>query len=896
MIKIIRRWSIYGLLLALAAAAATEEAISVEAGKIAFIHKILVNITWPGEEDFEYFSIGVYDRGRDFSRMMKRQLADFEVRGKPIRVISVRSLASARDLQALVVGPAYNRELVDIARRLRKSETLLITDGADDKRNVMINFFQPTPERLSFELNRSSILYEGLALSKDITLFGGTELDVAIIHKETEAELAEVMALAEERRRELLEQEVLISRQRQTMAQQEAEIESQNREIDSQQLAIARQTQELADGKQELDRLENSINQITESLTRKEGELAERASVLASQEANIEQYSTQIQRTLNRLNVMRDEVTAREARILEKDVILEKQGNIIRNQKVTLGAATAALLLVLTLITIIFRSYREKNRVNKELVEMAKAKSLFLSTMSHEIRTPLNGVLGMVDLLKDTPISEQQRHYLNTIHTSGEMLLSVINDILDYSKIEAGKMAIEEVAFDLEKLVFGCAAIFTLRETEDLEFMVDVPPAVPTQLRGDPTRIRQILLNLLSNAFKFTDSGEIQVSVKTSGNAEEGRWYHLFVSDTGVGMSQEQQESIFDSFVQADSSITRRYGGSGLGLAISQRLAGLMGGHMEVTSTLDKGSVFTLTLPLVEAGGAAAAAGANSTLAGRHLLIADARPHRCRALAEHARAWSMNVRTADSIAAVHRSIAAQQPDFVLLAEQLERMAGIKLARDLKTLQPDGRILLMTHATAAPSGIELTACNVVATVEMPVAPSLLRQTLAGAVAQAQAENPPRTEPAPAVAAGGNGADDAATWRVLVAEDNPVNQMVIKGFLAREGITTEIANNGLEAVEHYRDQCARVASGAPYDLIFMDCEMPELDGLSATRQIRDIETRQARGHAVIVALTAHAMAEQRQAAFAAGMDEHLAKPLKPEKLREVLAKYLRPVNTS
>ncbi len=865
--------------------------VPVDAAKISFVHKILLNITWPNEQQLQEFSIGIYGGSREFLRLARRTMADLQVRGKPIRVVAARDLDAARELQVLLVSSVYNRELASLASQLRRSQTLLITDDADDKRNVMINFIQPSPQRLSFELNRSSILYEGLRLSKGITLFGGTELDVAVIHKETEAELAQVVALAEQRRRELLEQERLIAEQSHNIAAQRAEIEKQRREIDTQQQAIDRQTRELSTGKLELDRLEQSIQQITESLTEKEGELAQRASVLADQEANIEEYSTQIQRTLRRLNTMRSEISSREEQILEKDAILVQQGDIIRNQKFTLGAATMALLLVLALITIIFRNYREKNRVNKELIEMARAKSLFLSTMSHEIRTPLNGVLGMVDLLKDTSINEQQRHYLNTIHTSGEILLSVINDILDYSKIEAGKMPIEKVPFDLEQLIFGCATIFSLRSTSDLAFTVDVPPDIPNHLMGDPTRIRQILLNLLSNAFKFTDSGEIQVLVKACAERQqegEQPQYRICVSDTGVGLSPEQLESIFDSFVQADSSITRRYGGSGLGLAISQRLAHLMGGRMDVDSTLGRGSVFTVTLPLVPA--QVAAEPEDSTLVGRQLLIADGNRHQSQALARHAEAWGMGVRAADSISATRIAIDEQQPEFVVLAEHIEDMAGIKLARDLLGQQYGGRVVLMTDASAPLSEGEVKASGVDATLEMPVAPSFFRKALRRILNGDTAVQTAAQPAADALPAAAPDREQAAQWRVLVAEDNPVNQMVIKGFLAREGVTTEIANNGLEAVDRYRRQIDQTHSNPPYDLIFMDCEMPELDGLSATRQIRDIETGEGRGHAVIVALTAHAMAEQRQAAFAAGMDEHLAKPLKPEKLREVLTKYL------
>ncbi len=949
-------------------------AVTLEEGKARMLVAIMNNTTWPQEAQLRAFTVGLHGRDPELQQALEQKFAELTIRGKEVRVAKYDSLFEARSAQVLILADNKKDRLLDANRLLRQSRTLIITDSHEDKRSVMVNFTHPSPTRLSFEINRSNIVYEGLTLSKEILLFGGTELDVAKLYKETEAQLQQAVITAQKQQEELRAQQELLSKQE----------------------------QEITGKERELKKLEKSLKGIKDNLLQSEqrlesnaARLAEKERVLADKEASIAHYSDQIQENQTRLAAQMSQLQTQEQLIAEKNDVLSQQVSVIRNQQFILLAAGAVIILVIVLIIIIYRSYRDKQRANlalerktealqttmrelnqtqvdlleskalvanhlssiarfvgtldfgesysplvleaktgeastdeelqsivkginvtskalvddhqalikaeqklnelninleakvkertaqleeanAKLVQVTEAKSQFLSTMSHEIRTPLNGVLGMVELLKDTPLTAQQERYLDTVHTSGEVLLSVINDILDFSKIEAGKMPIESVDFDLEKLVFGCADIFSLRSTPDLAFIVDVPHEVSHKLKGDPTRIRQVVLNLLSNAFKFTERGEIRLIAEELTRNDE-RWYRISVSDTGTGLSREQCDAIFSAFAQADTSTTRRYGGTGLGLAISQRLANLMGGELSVESEQGLGSTFSLTLPLIESDRAADAA--PNPLRGHSLLIVSPATEQLSLIA-HTKAWGMDVRVTRSAAETREQLTKALPDILILAEHIDGEPGLLFAEELLE-NPNCPPLLLFCSAAAPIPPEqLTGSGVNGVLQLPMAPSRLLENLAKQLKRAPEESALETS-------GDKKASQYSSLNVLVAEDNLVNQMVIKGLLGKYGITPEIANNGLEAVSQFRSRHNN--NEDPYDIILMDCEMPELDGLAATQQIRQMENQSGDRHIPIVALTAHAMDEHRQKVLSAGMDAHLAKPLKPDALERVLSKY-------
>ncbi len=525
----------------------------------------------------------------------------------------------------------------------------------------------------------------------------------------------------------------------------------------------------------------------------------------------------------------------------------------------------------------------------QQLQETTRHKSEFLANMSHEIRTPMNGVLGMTEVLLKSGLTEKQREYANTIRQAGKALLTVINEVLDFSKIEAGKLTLELIEFEPVRLVEDIAELLAGQAKQNgLTLLTFIDPEIPLILRGDPVRIRQILMNFVSNAIKFSEHGSIVI--RTVLESKSSNTIRFSVTDPGVGLAEHELNLLFEPFVQSESSTARKYGGTGLGLSISKRLVELMGGTLGVNSVKGHGSTFWFSVPLEVSSSQSVKDLAPAHLAGLKVLIVDDDRSACEIFHTYVLSWGLRNGVATNVEEaldLLRNAAKSDPyDLAIIDLVMPNMSGLQLGKIIK--EDDSlkgmKTILITAFDKPGAGEEAILLGFDAYLTKPARQSQLLNVIAALIFESRNDERQNEHKDEGIIL--TSAENQLKRRelILLAEDHPVNQQVGIWFLKELGFEAHVAESGREILE--------IIKHTPYSLILMDCEMPEMDGFEATRRIRKMETRSGK-HIPIVAMTAHAIEGSREQCLAAGMDDYISKPIDPDQLKFIMNKWL-PLN--
>lgn len=855
--------------------------------KSAYLINFLKYFSWKNQNDLDRFVIGYVGEKDALYKELEKVSGRLKIKGKPFTVISLSGEEKVGSVQLLFIAASARQKELELSIKYRQNNTLFVTDGSANQTSFMVNLLETNDRKIEFEINRSNILYEGLDMDSKVLLIGGSELDVALLLKKTEALMLSLTKQVKDAEKEF----VLLEQQQKLKSDAvEAELKIANQRVKETQLKV-----DLIEGK--LAKSQQILRKSQQELTARSQEKARQEKLVKALEKQIANNSANVKEQTGVLANLADELKNKRKEI-------EQLGETVSKQKESIWLMSIVGLFFSVLLIVIIMLARSRKQSNKKLAirvsELHKtqkqlkaanlhaqqadaAKSEFLANMSHEIRTPMNAIIGMSHLALNTALTQRQRNYVSKIHWSAEALLGLINDILDVSKIEAGMLTIEKTEFSLPDLFQNLTSLVGLKARDkNIELLFDIDPYIPTDLIGDPLRLGQILVNLGSNAVKFTDEGEVIMSVKMLSKNDDTVSIEFSVEDSGIGMTEEQQKRLFKAFSQADTSTTRQYGGTGLGLNISENLVGLMGGHITVQSKAGEGSKFTFSVEL----GVQKSQSNTTQLIDKqshkslNILVVDDNQTALQILSTMLQSLNHHVTEAHNGEQVLSYISKTNNEFdlIFMDWKMPGIDGVETAKQCRELGFNNAIILLSAYDYDEVSKSLDTVNFSSIVAKPLSPDSLVHALNHALNE-DIEVQDLTYGVDYKI--DQYVDQLRGAKVLLVEDNEINQELAVELLNQQGIEVEIAENGQQAIE--------ILATMQFDGVLMDCQMPVLDGYQATQIIRKDEQYK---DLPIIAMTANAMIGDREKVIEAGMNDHIQKPIQINHMFATMAHWISP----